>query len=72
MRLTLDTGAETTDLYQGFAEQFATLLSRTGQKGVHEVRGVGQAETFESVSLPEAHFEVGGPTIPFFVRPTCS
>ncbi|HVQ27953.1 MAG TPA: retropepsin-like aspartic protease, partial [Vicinamibacteria bacterium] len=60
VRLTLDTGAETTDLYQGFAEQFATLLSRTGQKGVHQVRGVGQAETFESVSLPEAHFEVGG------------
>jgi hypothetical protein len=58
--LTLDTGAETTDLYQGFAERFATLLSRTGRKGVHEVRGVGQAETFDSVSLPEAHFEVGG------------
>jgi hypothetical protein len=60
VRLTLDTGAETTDLYQGFADQFPAFLSRTGRKDVQEVRGVGQAQKFESVSLPEAHFEVGG------------
>jgi predicted aspartyl protease len=60
VRMTLDTGAETTDLYQGFAERFSSLLEHSGQKGTREVRGVGQAESFDSVTLPEARFEVGG------------
>lgn len=60
IRLTLDTGAETTDLYQGFAERFSSLLEQTGRKGTQEVRGVGQAERFDSITLPEVRFEVGG------------
>jgi hypothetical protein len=58
--LTLDTGAETTDLYEGFARRFATLLERSGKKESKEVRGVGNAQTFESITLPELRFEVGG------------
>lgn len=60
IHLTLDTGAETTDLYQGFAERFSSLLEEAGRKGTREVRGVGQAESFDSITLPEVRFEVGG------------
>jgi hypothetical protein len=58
--MTLDTGAETTDLYGGFARRFARLLKRSGKKETNEVRGVGNAQTFESITLPELRFEVGG------------
>jgi predicted aspartyl protease len=56
---TLDTGAETTDLYEGFAREFAALLG-SGKKDSTEVRGVGHAETFDSITVPELRFRVGG------------
>jgi predicted aspartyl protease len=55
----LDTGAQTTDLYENFAKQFQDLLARAGKKDATEVRGVGQAETFDSITLPEVKFEIG-------------
>jgi predicted aspartyl protease len=58
--LTVDTGAETTDLYEGFAQRFATLLQKSGKKEAKEIRGVGHAETFESISVPDLRFEIGG------------
>jgi predicted aspartyl protease len=57
--VTLDTGAETTDLYAGFAKQFPALLSESGKKDSTEVRGVGHAETFDSVTIPELTFRLG-------------
>jgi predicted aspartyl protease len=60
VRLTVDTGAETTDLYEGFARRFAALLQKSGQKEAKEIRGVGHAETFESIAVPELRFEIGG------------
>jgi predicted aspartyl protease len=57
--VTLDTGAETTDLYAGFAKQFPALLSESGKKGSTEVRGVGHAETFDSITIPEITFHLG-------------
>lgn len=57
---TLDTGAESTDLYQAFAKEFASFLSESGKKGSTEVRGVGRAESFDSTTVPELRFWVGG------------
>lgn len=57
---TLDTGAETTDLYGAFAEEFAALIKGAGGKDSTEVRGIGHAETFDSVTLPELTFLLGG------------
>jgi len=56
---TVDTGAISTDLYKPFAEKFETLLKQYGQKDSTEVRGVGHAERFESVTLPELRIRVG-------------
>ncbi len=56
---TLDTGALTTDLYQAFATEFASLLSDSGKKDTTEVRGVGHAESFDSITVPELRFRIG-------------
>jgi hypothetical protein len=56
---TLDTGAEGTDLYEAFSKTFAALTDG-GKKDVTEVRGVGHAENFDSITLPELKFQIGG------------
>jgi len=56
---TLDTGAQTTDLYEAFAKEFADLLREAGKKDATEVRGVGNAETFDSITLPEVRIDIG-------------
>jgi hypothetical protein len=38
---TLDTGAQTTDLYEAFAKEFKDLLAEAGKKDATEVRGWG-------------------------------
>ena len=50
--LTLDTGAETTDLNSNFAEQFAGQIKQFGVKDTTSVSGVGGTAVLESVSLP--------------------
>ena len=57
---TLDTGAESTDLYGGFAKQFASFLSASGKQGSTEVRGVGHTQSYDSITVPELRFQVGG------------
>jgi predicted aspartyl protease len=57
---TLDTGAQTTDLYQAFATEFPALLDASGKRDSTEVRGVGHAETFDSVTLPELPIRLAG------------
>jgi len=56
---TLDTGAETTDLYEKFAKEFALLIA-AGKRDTSEVRGVGHAESFDSITIPELKFHLGG------------
>lgn len=56
---TLDTGAQTTDLYEAFAKEFATLTA-AGKKDSTEVRGVGHTESFDSITLPELKLRLGG------------
>jgi hypothetical protein len=55
----VDTGAEGTDLFRGLAEQFPSILE-SGKKGITQVHGVGGTESYESVTLPEITFEIGG------------
>jgi len=55
----LDTGAETTNLYGELARQFPSVL-KSGKKSTTQVRGMGGAESYESVILPELTFEIGG------------
>jgi predicted aspartyl protease len=57
---TVDTGAISTDLYKPFADKFETLLKQYGKKDSTEVRGVGYAGTFDSVTLPQLKIRVGG------------
>lgn len=56
----LDLGATTTDIYASFGEQFAEYLKKNGTPGRNEIRGVGGAETYDSIDVPELQFEVGG------------
>ncbi len=56
---TLDTGAETTDLYRRFASEFPALVANV-PKGSTEVRGVGHTGTFDSVTVPEVIIDLGG------------
>ncbi len=56
---TLDTGAEGTDLYEAFSKTFPALTGG-GKKDTTEVRGVGHAENFDSITLPELKFQLGG------------
>jgi predicted aspartyl protease len=62
VKATVDTGATRTDLYKPFAEKFEDLLKRDGKKDSTEVHGVGHAEKFESVTLPELRIQIGGST----------
>ena len=55
----LDTGAETTNLFRELGVQFPSVLE-SGKKGKTEVRGIGGVESYESVTLPEFTFEIGG------------
>src|ERR1700722_934895 len=55
----VDTGAEGTDLLRELAVQFPSILE-SGKKGTTQVRGIGGAELYESVTVPEITFEIGG------------
>jgi hypothetical protein len=58
VRATLDTGAETTDLYLPFANRFPALV-QAGAKTSMDIRGVGNKETLDSITVPEVRFELG-------------
>ncbi len=60
IRATLDTGAETTDIYGAFAKQFPRVIPQQAGKESTEIRGVGHAESYDSVSVPELTFRLGG------------
>jgi hypothetical protein len=58
--MTLDTGAETTDLNTNFAQQFAGQIQRLGVKDQTSVIGAGGTSVIESVTLPAVEFRIGG------------
>jgi hypothetical protein len=55
----VDTGAEGTDLFREFALQFPSVME-LGKKGSTETSGIGGKEFYESVTLPDVTFELGG------------
>lgn len=61
--LTLDTGAETTDLNENFARQFAGLVQREGTRDTTSVSGLGGAAAISSVTLPELRVTIGGKVV---------
>lgn len=65
--LTLDTGAETTDLNAHFARQFSKQVEGLGTKGTTSMTGAGGTAVIESLTLPEVTFAVGGS--PVALRP---
>jgi len=58
--LRLDTGAVNTEFYGPFADQFQRLVAERGKKSSHELRGIGQVEVIESLTLPEINLVLGG------------
>jgi predicted aspartyl protease len=56
--MTLDTGADTTDLNANFAERFPADIQR-GKRATHDITGAGGTQTFESVELSELVFGIG-------------
>ncbi len=65
--LTLDTGAETTDLNANFARQFATQVERLGTKDTTSITGLGGTSVIASRTLPDVTFAIGGS--PVALRP---
>ncbi len=63
----LDTGAMTTDVYSGFARRFPEYLAQHGTKSTNEIRGIGGAETFEAINVPELSLIIGGQQV--WLRP---
>ena len=57
---TFDTGAETTDLFAAFAEQFAPLLKATGKTDSLDLKGIGGTETLDAIAVPDLTFNIGG------------
>jgi hypothetical protein len=57
---TLDTGAETTDVFAAFAEQFASLLKQTGKRDSIDLKGIGGTETLDAIAIPDLMLNIGG------------
>jgi len=55
---TLDTGAETTDLNQNFADTFPQAV-QGAKKGKTDITGVGGTQAFDSLEIPEVRFGIG-------------
>jgi hypothetical protein len=56
----LDSGAMTTDIYAPFAQRFSGYLKENGKIGRNEIRGMGGAETFDSIDVPDLALKIGG------------
>jgi hypothetical protein len=65
--LTLDTGAETTDLNVNFSRQFSKQVERLGTKDTTSVTGAGGTAAIDSVTLPEVTLVFG--SVPMSLRP---
>lgn len=60
LNLHLDTGASETVLFPKFAEEFASVVSESGQKNSKRVTGLGDSVEVDAVSLPLLTFRIGG------------
>ena len=64
---TLDTGAETTDLYAGLLHSIPSLRTESIESGTTDVRGVAGAERFESITI--RNLEIGLDEFEAVLRP---
>lgn len=64
---TLDTGAETTDLYAGLINSIPSLRTESIESGTTDVRGVAGAERFESITV--RNLEIGLDAFEAVLRP---
>jgi len=60
--MTVDTGAETTDLNTNFALQFAREME-AGTKGTTSISGVGGTAVIDSITLPKLDFQIGDKSV---------
>jgi predicted aspartyl protease len=58
--MTLDTGAETTDLNANFAREFAREIQDVGKKSSTRVEGLGGSTVLDSITVPKLDFLIGG------------
>src|ERR1044072_1137919 len=65
--MTLDTGAETTDLNTNFARQFAKEIEQIGRSDKTSVSGVGGTAVIESITVPKLGFLIDA--TPVTLRP---
>ena len=65
--MTLDTGAETTDLNTNFARQFAKEIEQIGTSDKTSVSGAGGTAVIESITVPKLGFLIDA--TPVTLRP---
>ena len=56
----LDLGAETTDLYQHFANRFPRMVSELGSKESKTLNTIGRTENLDSITIPQVEFRLAG------------
>jgi hypothetical protein len=56
----LDSGATTTDIYAPFARQFSVYLQQHGKIGNNQIIGVGGAENYDAIDVPELSLQIDG------------
>jgi predicted aspartyl protease len=61
--MTLDTGAETTDLNANFAREFAQEIQDVGTKSTTRVEGVGGSAVIDSITIPALDFLIGSKSV---------
>lgn len=67
VQTTFDTGANSTELNANFVDLFPDLVQKHGKAGTSHIAGIGGAQMFSSIELPELTFTVG--SRPVTLRP---
>ena len=61
--MTLDTGAETTDLNANFAREFAREIQDVGTKSKTRIEGAGGSAVIDSITIPKLDFLISGKSV---------
>ena len=59
LEFSLDTGAQSTDLYPSFAKAFANIIQASGRRETHKLTGIDGSANFDSVVLPSVTLQAG-------------
>lgn len=58
-----DSGARTTDIYAPFSRRFSSYLLERGKVGNNSIIGIGGAENYEAIDVPELSFQIDGKSL---------